>query len=127
MTYDRCFFVKPDGEQCKRRILVERGCKFFCWQHTEQLGGNYDGLTCNDPKLPKCKSCSEENTTYPCKKKLTVFASKQLFDEYCTLRKNRPSGKYERDQRSEMAKIYNEKLEREGYYGNYDRKVKFKD
>lgn len=76
----KCFGEIQDGSLCKRKASCQVGCKYFCWQHTKNVGGTSKKGECHDPKMSRCK-INEENK-FPCKKKITVFLNKEDFSEY---------------------------------------------
>lgn len=125
-TFNQCFaYVENNGisKRCKRKASYDMGCKFFCWQHAKEYGGEVDieSNYCKE-KIPECSSCNS-NSVFPCRKKLTVFSRQKDFNEYCSLKSKKPKS-YKRSQRKEIAELANKKLSKEKY-GRKERVVRF--
>lgn len=70
------------GRLCKRLASCNVGCKKFCWQHAEMLGGGYarKSKNCRDPEMSECSIRSRNS--FPCSKKNTIFWSKTEYNRW---------------------------------------------
>jgi hypothetical protein len=124
-TCKYCKAYTSANKPCKRLASCKIGCKNFCTQHAEALGGkvkrkNSRPYKCKQPFI---EDCYLDTTEFPCKKKLTYFWSKRSWNSYI---KSKKSGKIPKSQkRSKRSIIKDYNVKHPSIYVTRSRKVKF--
>jgi hypothetical protein len=117
-----CMANTKANKPCKRLASCKIGCKNFCTQHAESLGGkvkrkNSRPYKCKQPYIEECYLDTDE---FPCKKKRTYFWSSRAWHSYL---KSKKTSKILKSKKS-IIKFYN--IKNPSIYVTRSRKVKFK-
>jgi hypothetical protein len=119
-----CVAQTRTGTPCKRKAACKVGCKYLCWQHVTSLGGEYNAKAkeCSD-ETRHCKKCKKiEKLKVPCRKKRTIFYTKEDYAEYCATRKAR-GREYPRAFRYSIIELANQEIQEQKMKAK--RRVKF--
>lgn len=110
---------------CKRLSACHVGCRNFCAQHAEKLGGtirkkNSRVHKCHEPKI---SICNKHTTSFPCKKKLTYFWSRKSYEKYRKL--NRKSRVQHKRSNMSIIRSYKKRHSQSPITKTRSRRIKF--